>query len=145
MYRSTATLPCMPEWVTQVQAAELLGVHRSLIPKMIKRGDLTPRRSRPTLSRNEVLELAEARVRAAEDRERRRAQRGSQGRPPDDRHEWLPAPAAAAVLGCTEIALNGRATRGQVPFTVHGGRRWFRLDLLELILRARAARSTMKG
>lgn len=132
-------------WVTQVEAAELLGVHRSLVPKMIARGDLTPRRRRPTLSRDAVLELASSRARRAEERAQRRARPRSAGRPPDNEHEWLPAAAAAAVLGCTEIALGGRATRGQVPFTVHGGRRWFRLDLLELILRARAARRTMDG
>jgi hypothetical protein len=32
-----------------------------------------------------------------------------------------------------------------VPFAVHGHRRWYRLDLLELLLRARAARRTMKA
>ena len=52
-------------------------------------------------------------------------------------------PAAAAVLGCTEIALKGRATRGQVPYAVSDGRRWFRLDLLELQVRARAAQAEM--
>ncbi|GAA5136952.1 hypothetical protein GCM10023339_76590 [Alloalcanivorax gelatiniphagus] len=134
----------MPEWVTQVEAAELLGVHRSLVPKMISRGDLTPRRRRPTLSLDEVLELAQARAIAAEERALRRATPTVGGQPPDHHHDWLLAPAAAAVLGCTEIALKGRATRGQVPFTVHGGRRWFRLDLLELMVRARAARRTIE-
>ena len=37
-----------------------------------------------------------------------------------------------------------RANRGRVPYTVHGGRRWFRLDQLELIVHAQVARSTLK-
>lgn len=133
------------EWVTHREAAELLGVHVSLIPKMLRRGDLSSRRARPALKRAEVVELAAARERVAVERERRRAQPLAVGpRPPDDEHDWLPAPAAAAVLGCSEVALKGRATRGQVPCTVHDGRRWFRLDLLELLLRAQAARRTMR-
>jgi hypothetical protein len=132
--------------VTQRQAAQLLGVHPSLIPKMLRRGDLTSRRERPSLSRAQVLELAAARERAAAERAERDAKPRSAGpRPPDDEHEWLLGPAAAAVLGCSEGALGMRANRGQVPFAVHGHRRWYRLDLLELLLRARAARRTMKA
>jgi hypothetical protein len=144
--------------VTHREAAEMLGVHISLIPKMLRRGDLTSRIESPSLSRRQVLELAatraaeaaaraaEAAARAAEaaERERRRATpRPATPRPPDEQHEWLLAPLAAVVLGCSEIALHGRASRGQVPFTLHGGRRWFRLDLLELLLRARAALRTL--
>lgn len=131
--------------MTHRQAAELLGVHVSLIPKMLRRGDLTSRGESPALSRRQVVELAAVRAAEADERARRRTTPPSSGpRPPDDEHEWLPTPSAAAVLGCTEIALKGRAARGQVPYTVHGGRRWFRLDLLELLLRARAARSTLE-
>ncbi len=130
--------------MTHRQAALLLGVHVSLIPKMLRRGELTSRGESPALSRRQVIELAAARNAEADERERRRTAPPLSGpRPPDDEHQWLPTPAAAAVLGCTEIALKGRAARGQVPYTVHGGRRWFRLDLLELLLRARAARITL--
>lgn len=129
----------MTEWVTQREAAALLGVHASLIPKMVRRGELTPRGRRPSLSRGEVLELAAARERRASEREKRRpASRRPQ--PPDADHEWLPVPAAAAVLGCSTVAARARARRGRVPSVLHAGRRWFRLDLLELYIRARAAR-----
>ena len=132
--------------MTHREAAQLLGVHVSLIPKMLRRGDLTSRGRSPALTRDEVVALAAIRAAEAEERERRRTTpRPLDPRPPDDEHEWLPASVAAAVLGCTETALKGRATRGQVPCTVHGGRRWFRLDLLELILRARAAQSSLNG
>jgi hypothetical protein len=130
------------EWVTQREAARLLGVHVSLIPKMLRRGDLVSRRERPSLSRAQVVELAAARQRAAADRAERDAEPRSAGlRPPDDEHEWLLGPVAAAVLGCSEGALGMRANRGQVPFTLHAGRRWYRLDLLELQVRARVART----
>lgn len=126
-------------WITQREAARLLGVHPSLIPKMLRRSDLTSRGLRPSLSRADVLELAAARTAAAAEREDRRTAPPRSTQPPDGQYEWLRAPAAAAVLGCTTIALQGRCARGQVPYTVHDGRRWFRLDLLELQVRARVA------
>lgn len=129
-------------WVTQREAAELLGVHVSAVPKMVRRGDLSPRDGRPSIPRQQVVDLRAARAEAERERQRRRSVPRGLGapRPPDDEHDWLLAPAASAVLGCTEVALTGRATRGQVPYTVHGGRRWFRLDLLELMVRAQVAR-----
>jgi hypothetical protein len=130
----------MAEWVSQLEAAALLGVHRSAVPKMVRRGDLTPRRGRPSLSRDEVLQLAAARAGAAEERERRQTAQPIGPRPPDAEHEWLRAPAAAVVLGCSMIALQGRVAREQVPYVVHDGRRWFRLDLIELLVRAHVAR-----
>lgn len=134
------------EWVTQRQAADLLGVHESAVPKMVRRGDLKPRAGeRPSLSRSQVLELASARAAAAAERERQRVARRKRGpRPPDDDHDWVLEPVAAAVLGCTAIALKGRAARGQVPYVVHDQRRWFRLDHLELLVRARVARERQR-
>jgi hypothetical protein len=129
------------DWVTQRQAAELLGVHISLVPKLVRRGDLTPRRSRPSLSRDQVVQLAAVREAAAVEAKRARTAPGLQ--PPDDEHDWLLAPAAAAVLGCSLVAVRARANRGRVPSTLSGGRRWFRLDHLELVVRAQAARRTV--
>lgn len=126
-------------WVTQREAARLLGVHVSAVPKMVRRGDLSPRDGRPSLSRVQVLELAAARAAVAAELEARRTTKRSGPRPPDDEQDWLLTPAAAAVLGCTEIALYGRATRAKVPYVVHDHRRWFRLDLLELLVRAEVA------
>lgn len=137
---ATADNDQVDDWVTQREAAELLGVHMSLVPKLVRRGKLTPRRERPSLERAQVLRLVEARRSAAADREARRAPTGPQ--PPDEQHMWLPAPAAAAVMGSTAVALNARARRGRVPSTVHDHRRWYRLDLLELLLAAQAARDS---
>ncbi len=137
--------PCpTPRWVTERQAAALLGVHPSLIPKMLRRGDLKSRVQVPSLSRSEVLSLAEARAAETAKLEARRAAKASGPRPPDEEHESLLAPSAAAVLGCTEIALGGRAARGQVPYVVHGGRRWFRLELVELQVRSGVAQRTRR-
>lgn len=86
-------------WWPVREAAEILGVHISAIPEMVRRGDLTPRRSRPSLSRHQVVELAVARETAAADQESRRATASSAPQPPNDDHDWLLAPAAAAVLG----------------------------------------------
>jgi hypothetical protein len=137
-----ASLLTMSEWVTQREAAELLGVHVSLVPKIVRRGDLTPRRERPSLSRAQVLQLREQRAQAEHERERRRASRSEPrfaSLPPDDDYLWLSAHAAAAVLGCSVVALRARAVRGRLPSTLAGGRRWFRLDHLELAVRAEGA------
>lgn len=132
----------MDEWLTQHEAARLLGVHVSLVPKMVRRGDLTPRRARPSLPRNQVAELAAARKAAAADHESRRTKPRSGPQPPDDEHDWVLAPIAAALLGCSVVAVRARANRGRVPSTLSGGRRWFRLDHLELVVRADVARHT---
>lgn len=116
------------------EAAEILGVHMSAVPKMVRRGDLAPRNQRPRLSRAAVEALRDARAapKPAKDR------KGSPA-PPDDENDWLLAPAAAAVLGCSVVAVRARAVRGRVPSTLKDGRRWFRLDHLELAIRAEVA------
>ena len=58
------------EWVTHREAAQLLGVHVSLIPKMLRRGDLTSRGESPALSRRQVVDLAAARAAEADERKR---------------------------------------------------------------------------
>lgn len=130
----------MNDWVTQREAAHLLGVHVSAVPKMVRRGDLTPRAGRPSLSRDQVTTLAATRLAADEERQRRKATPPTGPQPPDDEHDWLLPPAAAAVLGCSVVAVRARAVRGRVPSTMAGGRRWFRLDHLELVIRAQVAR-----
>lgn len=138
-----------PEWITNREAAEILGVQPSAIPKMIRRGDLVPRpRRRPQLERAAVVELAAARARAATEAERRRAEREAKRaagpRPPDDEHDWLLIVPAAAVLGISRGTLSNRVVAGRVPCTLHAGRRWFRVDHLEALLRARHLERTMR-
>ena len=61
----------LPVWITQPQAAEILGVHPQTVAKMVARGDLTSRGQgvRGSLDRDEVLALGVARREAAERRD----------------------------------------------------------------------------
>lgn len=126
--------------MTQREAAQLLGVHVSAVPKMVRRGDLVPRSAKPSLSRAAVLALRDARAAAAD---RRTADLNPRGpRPPDAKQTWLRAAGAAAVLDSTPVSVMARARRSRLPSTLHDGARWFALEQLELIERAdRAQRS----
>lgn len=106
----------MSHWITVREAAEILGVHMSAIPKMIRRGDLTPRRQRPRMNRAEVEALREHRAALRPDAAPQVPQ------PPNREHDWLSAPLAAAVVGCSVVALNARARRGRIrpPYQVVG-------------------------
>jgi hypothetical protein len=57
----------MPEWVTQTEAAAILGCHVSNIPKLLRKGILTSRkatrRSLPSIDRGEVEAWADRRSR----------------------------------------------------------------------------------
>jgi hypothetical protein len=132
---AVGSLLVMSEWVTHREAAEILGVHVSLIPKMLHRGDLTSRRERPSLRRADVEALRERRAQPKPQRQPR-----GTPRPPDDRHEWLLAREAGAVMGVGPEAVKIRARRGRLPSELHDGRRWFRRDHLELVKRADAVK-----
>jgi hypothetical protein len=131
------------EWVTIKEAARLLGVHHSAVPKMTRRGLLSPRKGkRPSLSRAEVLDLREARAEKA----RLRALPPSkvsplQPEPPDDEHDWVLAGGVAAHIGVSVTAVHQRARRGRLPFILgsDGRTRFFRLDLVDMAVRAQAA------
>ena len=137
------------EWVTIKEAARLLGVHYSAVPKMVRRGDLTPRRNkRPSLSRKAVLELREAR----DERARLRALPPAskmKPRPPDDGHDWVDAAAVAAHLNVGVTAIHQRARRGRLPFTLgsDGQTRFYRLDQVDMAVRGQEAtrRKTLAG
>lgn len=131
------------EWITVREAADILGVHMSAVPKMIRRGDLKPREKRPKLLRSEVVALADRRTEQSAARVARRASRGHAPQPPDTAHDWLLVAPAAAVLNLSAGTLSNRVSQGRVPCTVHDHRRWFRLDLLEQIVRARHVERVM--
>jgi hypothetical protein len=105
---------------------------------MIRRGDLTRRPQRPILDRAEVLALRDARAAAAQAAARRPEPKAPPA-PPDDDHDWLCPDEAAAVVGISRVAINARARRGRLPSVVANGRRWYRRDHLELVLRAEEA------
>lgn len=122
----------MRDWITVREAAQILGVHMSAVPKMIRRGDLTKREQRPILDRAEVIALRESRSAAADARVTRRGTPA----PPDNEHEWLSAREAGAFMGVGSAAVSIRARRGRLPSVLHDGRRWFRRDHLALVRRA---------
>lgn len=124
------------EWITVREAAQILDVHMSALPKMVRRGDLTKREQRPVLNRAEVVAYRDARQ-AAQVAAQKRATVGL--RQPDDHHDWLTPDQAAEVMGVSPVALNARARRGRIPSVVFKRRRWYRRDHLELVLRAHAA------
>ena len=130
-------------WITQPEAAEILGVHPQTVAKMVARGELTSRGQgvRGSLDRDEVLALAVARRGAAERRQRERdaATRHRPVRteqPPDAEHVWLRTREAAEFMGVSQPAISQRARKGRLPFVEHEGRRWFRRDHLELVKHA---------
>lgn len=126
----------MSEWITFREAAEILNCHVSLIPKMLRRGDLTSRRERPSLLRGDVEALRDRRAERPTGVSRETPVGSATPQPPDDKHEWLLAPEAGAVMGVGPEAVKIRARRGRLPSELHDGRRWFRRDLLELVKRA---------
>lgn len=132
------------EWVTIREAANLLGVHHSAVPKMTRRGLLHPRKDRrPSLSRAEVLRLRDARAEEA----RLRAlpppakEPPPATEPPDIKHDWVPAHVVAAHLGVGVTAVHQRARRGRLPFTLgsDGATRFYRLELVDMAIRAQIA------
>lgn len=131
------------EWVTIKEAARLLGVHYSAVPKMVRRGDLTPRKGRPSLSRAAVLELRDARSERARLRALPAEPRKPPG-PPDGEHDWVTAAAVAAHLGVGVTAVHQRARRGRLPFTLgsDGQTRFYRLEQVDMAVRAQEATRT---
>jgi hypothetical protein len=129
------SLGAMVVWITGREAAQILGVHISAIPKMVRRGDLEPRRGRPSLRREDVETLRDRRAAPKPPRARKPAPQ-----PPDAEHDWLTSTEAAALMAVGRTAVNARARRGKMPGEIHDGRRWFRRDHLELVKRADAVR-----
>jgi len=121
-------------WITQPEAAEILGVRPQTVARMVARGDLTSRGEGVwgSLERDEVLALGVARREAAQRRQREREARQRRQpvateQPPDDEHVWLRTREAAEFMGVSQPATSQRAARkGRLPFVEHKGRRWFR-------------------
>jgi hypothetical protein len=135
------------EWVTIREAARLLGVHYSAVPKMTRRGLLHPRKDRrPSLSRAEVIALRDARAEQA----RLQAlpppvkEPPAAAEPPDREYEWVLADVVAGHLGVGVAAVHQRARRGRMPFTLgsDGATRFYRLELVDMAIRGQAASRT---
>ena len=123
-------------WITRAEAAEILGITAGGVGYFVQRGDLHPRhksRHRPTLDREEVQRLADAR---REQEARRQPKIPRQPRHPQDGHVWLSALQVAQRLGRCRVWVDLRALRGELPYTVGPqGRRSYRADDVELFAR----------
>jgi hypothetical protein len=113
-------------WITQPEAAKILGVHPQTVAKMVARGDSlragSPVGSDPwTVTRSWHY----ATRASAKDRRQRRREAGERR-----------TREAAAFMGVFMPAISKRARRGRLPHVEHEGRRWFRRDHLELVKHA---------
>ena len=125
------------EWVTFREAARLLDVHRSNVPKMVRRGDLTPRKGRrPSLRLADVLELAEAREEAARLRALPPQPKAPEvPLPPDNELEWVQVDAVAVFLRVQPAAVRQRTRRGRLPHVVGtDGHVWYQLDQIAMTI-----------
>lgn len=127
-------------WITHAQAAAILGVHPSAIPKLVRKGALSSRGRgpRPSLHIDEVTALLRARE-EAKTRPRVPWRRPRVRVPPDDEHEWVGAVRAATLLGVSRSRIAQLTAAGRLPFSTRAGQRWYRVDQLELIRNAREA------
>lgn len=130
----------MSEWITAREAAEILGVHKSNIPKMARRGELTRRAERPVILRADVEALRQRRSQPKPLKPPREPKPARVPQPPDRDHDWLNSDEAAVLLGQGRSGVNYRVHAGKLPNELHGGRRWFRRDHLELVKRADAVK-----
>ena len=125
-------------WITQPQAAEILGCHVSLVAKLVARGELTSRgrHGRASLDRDQVLELRAEREQRAQAPKKPPRKHTGRFEPTEVEHDWLTSVQAAELLGVSVVAVNKRCRRGRLPFVEKDGRRWFRRDHLELVKKA---------
>lgn len=127
------------DWITTREAATILNVHPLTVTKLIGRGALRRRSKRPCLRRSDVEDLAHHR---AQPKPPKAPPPVRHDVPPDTEHEWVRGnEAAAAILGVSPSRISQLAAQGRLPFTYSKtSRRWYRVDHLELVARARQVR-----
>ncbi len=130
--------------VTYAQAADILGVHVSNVPKLVTRGEI---RSRGTRGPHASLVRADVEAVLEHRRERRRLKAEQEAAPPprpasappDDEHAWLTLEEAGEVIGISGQAVGKRARKGTIPHVRDGVRVWVRADHAEMAANVRAA------
>ncbi|SDS20770.1 DNA binding domain-containing protein, excisionase family [Nocardioides scoriae] len=135
--------------MTYAQAAAILGVHVSNVPKLVTRGEI---RSRGTRGPHASLLRADVEAVLERRRERRRAKAGQEAAPPprpvtappDDDHEWLTLEEAGEVIGISGQAVGKRAKRGKIPHVRQGVRVWVRADHAQIAANSRTARQILR-
>lgn len=131
--------------LTYAEAAEILGVHVSAVPKIVRRGELHAERRRDgALLRSEVEELAAQRRARREELESRAGKRRQVDPRPDADHEWFRPREVAELVGISEQGVRKRLARGTMPAVRKGSRWWVRADQLANVERARLASKTRR-
>ncbi|UFN45201.1 helix-turn-helix domain-containing protein [Nocardioides okcheonensis] len=132
------------EWVSQADAAQVVGCSRGRIPELIKEGLLVQRpgpRWRASISRESAVSASEVwsqRVRGTELKRDERRRTRPTNEPPDDGHVWVTTTTAALTLGLTRNGVGQRIRAGTLPGTRRGNRYWLRRQDVEVAAAARA-------
>ncbi len=132
------------EWVSQADAAQVVGCSRGRIPELIEEGLLVQRpgpRWRASISRESAVSASEVwsqRVRGTELKRDERRRTRPTNEPPDDGHVWVTTTTAALTLGLTRNGVGQRIRAGTLPGTRRGNRYWLRRQDVEVAAAARA-------
>lgn len=133
------------KWITQAQAAEIVGCARQSIDRYVQAGHIARRyplgRKTPTLDRASVEEFANWwKVHELEKQQRRQSGTRPPAGPPDDGDVWLDSVTASLVVGISPQYLGRLALAERLP--AERDRRtkkwWFRRRDVEQFAAARA-------
>lgn len=131
-------------WVSQADAAEIVGCSHGRIPELVEEGLLVQRpgpRGRASISRESAVDAAEVwsqRLREAKnDLDERRRTRPTNAAP-DDGQVWVTTSVTALMLGMTRNGVGERIRTGTLPATLRGNRYWLRRQDVEVAAAAQA-------
>lgn len=132
-------------WVSQSDAADIVGCSHGRIPELIEEGLLVQRpgpRWRASISRESAMSAAEVwsqRLRAAKDERDERRRTRPTNAAPDDGHAWVTTSTAALMLGLTRNGVGERIRAGTLPATRRGNRYWMLRQDVEVAAAAQGA------
>ena len=132
------------EWITYVEAARVIGCDERTLARMVRDGRFVQRkgpRAQPSISAESARAVGRGSCREAFAGTASRGAGGCEGRSLDATPHGdvsLSAETAALVLGVTRQSVDQRAADGKLPFTVHGGMKWFRRSDVEMRAAVRA-------
>lgn len=124
-------------WVSQADAAEIVGCSHGRVPELIEEGLLVQRtgpRWRASISRESAVSAADVwsqRLHAAQAEREERLRTRPTNAAPDDGQVWVTTSTAALALGLTRNAVGERIRAGTLPATLRGNRYWLRRDDVE--------------
>lgn len=142
-----------PQWVSQREAADVLGCSVATVARLARAGELVTRSTaggtRMSVNARSVRVYLLTRDRRAARRRRKRARRRPGPRPRGhaliDEAVHLDAEVAALVLGVTRARVNQAVLRGRLPYITQRRKRWFRREVIEHLAARRALIRTSAG